>query len=89
MQVAPASAHPVSPYVKAYNSLKIENNNFLIRSVIASIEQQAAPQYPWGSDAAQMDQLGQTVGALKSAWQTGLYGFHRYAAVGTNINTHA
>lgn len=89
MQVAPVSTHQVSPYVKALNAFKIENNNFLIRSVIASIEQQPAPEYPWGSEASQWDQLGQTIGTLKSAWQSGLYGSHRYAAVGNNVNTHA
>ncbi len=89
MQVAPASTHPASQYAKAYSAFKIENNNFLIRSTIASITQQAAPQYPWGSQASQWDQLGQTIGTLKSAWQSGQYGSHRYAAVGNNINTHA
>ena len=92
MQVSAATAKsPVSPYVQQFNSFKIANNNFLIQSVINSINGNSTlgfnqPAYPWGSPAAQMYQLSQTINTLKTAWQTGHYGKANPYAVGGTVN---
>ncbi len=90
MQISVGAGPHVSPYVQRYNAFKVENSNFLIRSAIAAAEQApSAPQYDFGSAAAQWASLGQTIASLKSAWQSGLYGTHRYATVGNTVDTHA
>lgn len=88
MQVSHAAPH-VSPYVQQYNALKIANNNFLIRSVIANITNVGQqPQYAWGSDAAQLDQLSQTIAVLKNAYNSGQYGYER-GYTGTHVDKKA
>ncbi|GAC1657461.1 MAG: hypothetical protein NVS9B12_09550 [Vulcanimicrobiaceae bacterium] len=79
----------VSPYVAQLNAFKAANNELLVRSAYASSSTLSAPAYAFGSEAAQWSSLGQTIADLKSAWQSGLYGAHRYATVGTTINTLA
>lgn len=91
MHLSPVAPSQVSPYVQKLSAFKTENDNFLIRSVIASFSAlaQNQTQYLWGSDAAQMDSLSRTIGVLKSAWQSGLYGQSSTAPLGQNISTHA
>jgi hypothetical protein len=90
MQVSPATAPPVSPYVQRLAAFKTANNNFLIRSVISSFTAlaQNQTQYAWGSDAAQMDSLSRTIAVLKQAYNSGLYGYER-GWTGTKVDTKA
>ena len=88
MHVSPAAPAHISPYVQQLNAFKIANNNFLIRSVIGQITAVNQPQYAFGSEAAFMDSLSQTLAVLKQAYNSGLYGYEK-GWTGTHIDTKA
>lgn len=74
--------HP-SQYQLSLNSFKIQQNQFLLQSTMSPVTPLMQPQYAWGSDAAIMYGLGQTLAVLKSAATSGFFG------VGAHIDRHA
>ncbi len=89
MKVPPPATH-VNPYVARLNQIRIGSNNFLIQSVISGITAQAPeqPQFAFGSDASQFQALGHTIDTLKSAYNSGLYGYEK-GWTGTHLDRKA
>lgn len=83
MTVTPAGHS--SHYQLALDDFNTRQKIFLLQSTIRGWSAQGAPQpnYPFGSDAGIMYGLGQTIGVLKAAAATGLYG------LGTHVDRFA
>ena len=79
--------HP-SQYQLALNSFRIQQNQFLLKSTFTSVTPLNQPQYAFGSDAAQMDSLSQTLKVLQQAYNSGLYGYEK-GWTGTHVDKKA
>ena len=79
--------HP-SQYQLSLNSFEIQQNQFLLQATFTPVTPLGAPQYPFGSDAAQMYSLSQTLAVLHQAYNSGLYGYEPHFT-GTKVDAKA
>ena len=79
--------HP-SQYQLALNSFRIQQNQFLLQATFTPATALGQPQYAFGSDAAQMYSMSQTLAVLHQAYNSGLYGYEA-GWTGTKVDTKA